>query len=61
MEQSVTLDEINAEEEFKKFNPKPITELESRMRRCLLDTISYYESYVFPEVNEIIKQKLLFA
>ncbi len=35
-------------------------ELESRVRKLAINTIKYYEDYIYPEAYEIIKMKVLF-
>lgn len=49
------------EKEWEDYTPsKKENEVESRIRKLALNTIKYYEDYIYPEIYEIIKAKVLF-
>ena len=49
------------EKEWEDYKPsKREEEVESRVRKLAITTIKYYEDYIYPEIYEIIKMKVLF-
>lgn len=58
----ISTDELIATESERYLSTTPKwSATEDRLRTVLNRTINYYESYIFPEAYDIIKQKLLFA
>jgi hypothetical protein len=59
---SMSEKEIEKEVELEKNIPaQPHTETEIRLRRLISHTIDEYKNFVFPEIYEIIKMKILFS